>query len=108
MVRWDPQTRMLKTVWQSQTNFVSTVCTVSAATETIYCWGARNREWTLEGTDWNTGKSTFHYTLGKSRRYDVLGGALIVAPNGAVDCGCTGGLGMVRVHPNAHDPQRHP
>lgn len=99
MIRWDPQARELKTAWQSKENFVIAVCMASSPNDTLYCWGNRNREWTLEGVDWYTGKSVFHYTLGKSHRFNPLGGPIIVAPNGAVDCGCSGGLGMVRVRP---------
>jgi hypothetical protein len=106
MIRWDPQARMLKTAWQTQTNFVSTVCTVSGATEVLYCWGARNREWTLEGLDWNTGKSAFYYVLGKSHRFNPLGAPIIIAPNGTVDCGCMGGLGLVRVNPTPRSSGR--
>ena len=98
-IEWNPKTRTLGTAWSTQDNFVSSVCTISSATELLYCWGARNRVWTLEGVDWKTGKSAFTYPLGKSQRYNVFGGPIIVAPNGAVDCGCTGGLGMVRVQP---------
>ena len=99
MVRWDPQARTLKTAWQTQLNFASTVCTISGATEILYCWVNQNREWGLEGLDWKTGSSAFHYTIGKSHRFNPLGGPVIIAPNGAVDCGCSGGLGIVRVNP---------
>ncbi|MDD5175002.1 MAG: hypothetical protein PHQ05_01085 [Sterolibacterium sp.] len=99
MFQWDPQARVLKQVWQSRTNFVGAVCTVSSANNILYCWGARNREWTLEGTDWNTGKSVFHYTMGKSNRFAPLGGPVFIQPNGDVTCGCGGGLGIVRVKP---------
>ncbi|MCC6709528.1 MAG: hypothetical protein IT492_18390, partial [Gammaproteobacteria bacterium] len=100
-IDWDPQTRTLKTVWQNQTNFVNTVCTVSGGSAMVYCWGMRNRRWTLEGVDWKTGRSAFHYTLGKSKRYDALGGPIIVGHDGDVNCACAGGLGMVRVKPRA-------
>lgn len=30
-------------------------------------FGARDNQWTLEGIDWTTGKSTFHYILGGAR-----------------------------------------
>lgn len=99
MIRWDPQARALKTVWQKQTNFNDTVCMVSGGTEVLYCWGVRNREWTLEGVHWNTGKE-FHYILGKDHRFnDWMGGPIMIAPNGAVDCNCMGGLGVVRITP---------
>jgi hypothetical protein len=100
-IRWDPKTRELKTAWQSQLNFMSSICQISGPTDILYCWGSRNREWTLEGVDWNTGKSAFHYTLGKSNKYNPFGGPVIIAPNGAIDCGCPGGLGLVRVTPVA-------
>ncbi len=100
-IRWDPKERLLKTAWSNQTNFASSVCEISGATEILYCWGARNREWTLEGIDWKTGKSAFTYTLGKSHRFNVFGGPIIIAPNGSVDCGCQGGMGIVRITPRA-------
>ena len=99
MIQWDPRARALKQMWQTQTNFASTVCTVSGATELLYCWGVRDREWTLEGVDWKTGNSAFHYTLGKSQRFNVFGAPITIAPNGAIDCGCGAGLGLVRVKP---------
>ncbi len=98
-IEWDPQARELRTAWSSPTNFGASICTISAATEILYCWGNRNRDWTLEGVDWNSGKTAFTYTLGKSHRYSVAGGTVTVAPNGAVDCGCVGGLGIARVQP---------
>jgi hypothetical protein len=101
MVQWDPKTRTFKQAWQKQTNFASTVCTVSGATELLYCFGVRDREWTLEGINWKTGKDAFRYTLGKSQRYNVFGSPIVVAPNGAIDCGCGAGLGLVRVKPQA-------
>lgn len=102
MIQWDPQQRVLNQAWNTQLNFVSTVCMISGATDILYCWGNRNREWTLEGIDWRSGKSAFHYTLGKSHRYNPMGGLVTVAPNGAVDCACPGGFGMVRVQPEGN------
>ncbi|MET0988612.1 MAG: hypothetical protein ABW034_24740 [Steroidobacteraceae bacterium] len=96
-IDWDPKNRTLKTVWKNQTNFVNTVCTVSSGSNMVYCWGMRDRQWTLEGVDWKSGASAVHYTLGPSKRYDALGGPIIVDHNGDVNCACSGGLGMVRV-----------
>jgi hypothetical protein len=98
-VEWDPVSRQLKTAWNSQLNFVSSICHISGATELLYCWGNRDREWTLEGVNWSDGTSAFHYRLGTSQKYNVFGGPIIVAPNGDIDCACNGGLGMVRVSP---------
>lgn len=99
MIRWDPKERKLIPVWSTQQNLVSGVCKVSDVTNMAYCWGARNKEWTVEGFDWNTGKNIFHYTLGKSMRYNPIGGTIVVAPDGAIICGCTGGFGSIRVKP---------
>ena len=107
MIRWEPKTRTLVTAWETQENLLSTVCTVSGPNEMLYCGGARNREWTVERIDWNTGKTLATYTLGKSHRYNPLGGPLVIAPNGAVDCGCLGGLGMVRVMPTPDKKSKH-
>jgi hypothetical protein len=98
-IDWDPKIRTLKTVWTNQTNFVNTVCTISSVSLKVYCWGMRDRNWTLEAVDWQSGASAFHYTLGPSKRYDALGGPIIVDHNGDVNCACSGGLGMVRVKP---------
>jgi hypothetical protein len=103
MIHWNQETRTLETAWTSNTNFVSTVCTVSGATDMVYCWGARNRQWTLEATDWHTGESRFYYILGASHRYNPLGGSIIVNRWGGIDCGCAGGLGMVRISPRKTD-----
>lgn len=99
MIRWDPEKRKLETAWNSKLNFARTICTASGANQILYCWGARDGEWTLEGLDWNTGNSNFHYTLGSDQRYNPNGAPITIAPNGAIDCGCRGGLGMVRVNP---------
>ena len=105
-VEWDPQARVLNTVWHNANNYAGSICTISAATEILYCWGARNREWTLEGLDWHSGKTAFIYTLGKSHRYAVNGGSVVIAPNGAVDCGCLGGFGVLRVKPESSKTSR--
>lgn len=96
-MRRDVQARTLKTAWQTETNFVNAICTISAATKIVHCWGTRNREWMLEGTDWHNSKSIFHYTVGKDHPYnDWLGAPAFIAPNGAIDCDCMGSLMRIR------------
>jgi hypothetical protein len=97
-IEWDSKSRTLNTVWRSQVNFVNTVCTISGGSDKVYCWGQRNKKWTLEIVDWKSGKSDY-YTLGKSKRYDALGGPIVVGPHGEIVCGCSGGLGLVSVNP---------
>jgi hypothetical protein len=98
-VEWDPKTRTLNPAWSSQLNFSTSICTISDATQLLYCWGNRAGDWTLEAVDWATGESAFHYNLGKSQKYNVYGGPIIIAPNGSIDCACNGGLGLVRISP---------
>ena len=95
-IEWDPKSRTLKTMWRSQVNFVGTVCVISGGSDKVYCWGQRDKKWTMEAVDWKTGASNY-YTLGKSKRYDALAGPIIIGPHGEVVCGCGGGLGIIRV-----------
>ena len=98
-ISWDPETRKLETTWNNQTNFVSSICSISGANDTIYCWGNRNREWTMEAVNWKTGENRFHYILGKSHRFNIYGAPVQIAPNGSIDCPCHGGMGVVRLTP---------
>jgi len=95
---WDPQKRVFEESWVTDMSFPG-VCTVSGASNMIYCMGQRDGVWTLEGIDWDSGESAFHYLLGKGMRYNLYGGAIHAAPNGAIDCGCGGGMGMIRIQP---------
>jgi hypothetical protein len=96
--QWNPEKRTFEQSWATNMSFPG-VCTVSGASNLIYCIGRRDGASTLEGIDWDSGESVFHYVLGKGMRYNLFGGAVHVAPNGAIDCGCGGGLGMVRIQP---------
>ncbi|MBT4518735.1 MAG: hypothetical protein HOC23_01915 [Halieaceae bacterium] len=99
--QWDPKTRTFERAWVSSDYSVTgSVCSISGASNLIYCLGVRDGIYTLEGIDWDSGESAFHYGLGSSHRYTIMGGAVRAAPNGAVDCACAGGLGMVRIQPN--------
>ena len=104
-VEWNPETRKLEKAWNTQANFASGLCMISDANEILYCWGARNGEWTLEGVDWATGERKFHYILGKSHRYNIFGGFVIVNPDGSIDCACPGGMGIVRITPRQSENQ---
>ena len=99
MIKWDKENRKLETAWSSQLNFAMSICSASAVNELLYCWGARDGKWTMEAVEWHTGKSAFHYVLGESHKYNAFGAPVQIAPNGAIDCSCVGGLGLVRVQP---------
>lgn len=102
-ISWDSDRRVLETTWNTQINFASSICAISGANNTLYCWGNRNREWTMEAVDWDTGQSRFHYILGPSHKYNVFGTPITIAPDGSIDCPCHGGMGMVRIRPQPNN-----
>jgi hypothetical protein len=103
--QWNPETRTLEQAWvSSDVSVTGSVCSISGGSNMVYCIGVRDGVYTLEGIDWDSGKSAFHYGLGSSHRFTILGGAVRSAPNGAVDCACAGGLGMVRIQPQQSSP----
>jgi hypothetical protein len=65
---WDPVTKTLKPAW-ANTEVSSPNCVpfVSAGSNMVYLSGVRDGHWTLEGIDWTTGESAFHYDLGGAR-----------------------------------------
>lgn len=97
-IEWDPKKRTLGTTWRTQANFLCTLGQLSTTTGIFYWFGVRNRVFTLEGLDWQTGKSAFHYTLGRSNRYNSMASAVALAPDGAV-LGMNCGWGLLRVKP---------
>jgi len=98
--QWNPDTRTFERAWTSpDVSVTGSVCSISGPSNMIYCVGVRNGIYTIEGIDWDSGKSAFHYGLGRSHRFTIMGGAVRAAPNGALDCACAGGLGMVRIQP---------
>lgn len=97
-VEWDAKTRKLNTAWRNTENYAATLPTLATKNATLYTMGARKGEWTLEGTDWGTGKVKVVYTLGKSQRFNPMFGIVQVADDGALVCaGC--GFGLLRVQP---------
>jgi hypothetical protein len=95
---WNPRRRVFEQSWISELSFPG-VCSGSGESRLIYCMGQRKGIWTLEAIDWDSGESAFHYRLGKGMRFNLFGGAIHTAPNGAIDCGCGGGMGMIRIQP---------
>jgi hypothetical protein len=65
---WNPLSRTLQPAW-ANTEVSSPNCVpfVSTTSNMVYLSGAREDRWTLEGLDWTTGKSAFHYILGGAR-----------------------------------------
>ena len=103
--QWNPRTRKLETAWKTPLALVSSICTPSA-NGLLYCVGMRDGVSTIEALDWETGKAAFHYLLGKSYRYSIMGGMLDVAPNGDIEAGAAGGYGIFRVRTPKEDRKR--
>ena len=75
---WDPKARALKEAWiNSEVSSVNSVPIVSNGANMVYTVGARDGEWTMEGLDWSTGESVFHYTTGSSRYNTQFSGVLM-------------------------------
>lgn len=65
---WDPKTRTLNPAWvNNDASDINGVPFVSTGSGVVYMMGARDSQWTLEGVDWATGASKFHYVLGGAR-----------------------------------------
>ncbi|MFC4343308.1 hypothetical protein [Cupriavidus numazuensis] len=65
---WDPASRTLKSAWVNRdVSDINGVPFISTGSNMAYLSGARDNQWTLEGIDWTTGKSAFHYILGGAR-----------------------------------------
>jgi hypothetical protein len=75
---WDPKARALKEAWvNSEVSSVNSVPIVSNKANMVYTVGAREGKWTLEGIDWTSGESVFHFTTGSSRYNTQFSGVLM-------------------------------
>jgi hypothetical protein len=65
---WDPKSRTFKSAWvNTEVSSPNYVPYVSTGSNMLYLSGARDNQYTLEGIDWTTGKSAFHYVIGGAR-----------------------------------------
>jgi hypothetical protein len=72
---WDPEAQELKEVWVNTTiSSPNSVPYISLDSNMVYTVGARDRLWTLEGVDFETGESRFHYEVGGSRYNSLFSG----------------------------------
>jgi hypothetical protein len=75
---WDPETQVLKEAWvNSEVSSVNSVPIVSNGANMVYTVGARDGSWTMEGIDWTSGESVFHYTTASSRYNTQFSGVLL-------------------------------
>ncbi len=65
---WNPVTKTLDSAWvNNDISSPNCVPFISTGSNMVYLSGARENQWTLEGIDWTTGKSVFHFILGGAR-----------------------------------------
>ncbi|MEJ6511175.1 MAG: hypothetical protein QNL59_06125 [Actinomycetota bacterium] len=82
--QWNPENRSLEHAWvNTQVSSPNAVPSVSQPSNMVYTFGSRDQQWTLEGLDWSTGESKFHYVLGSSR-YNALGGTPTLDAHGRI------------------------
>ncbi|MCD9624677.1 hypothetical protein [Rhabdothermincola salaria] len=94
---WDPTADRLDTAWVNrEVSSANAVPLVSTGSDTLYTVGARDGAWTLEGLDWSTGESVFHWVTG-SNRYNTLFSGLNLDEQGRVMH--TTAFGIVRYEP---------
>ncbi|MGB6663183.1 MAG: hypothetical protein WBE48_01590 [Xanthobacteraceae bacterium] len=94
---WDPKTRTLHPAWvNNDASDINGVPFVSTGSGIVYMMGARNDQWTLEGIDWATGKSKFHYVLGGAR-FNSFYSQPVIDANGRVMVSAL--YGALRIQP---------
>ncbi|MEE9415645.1 MAG: hypothetical protein V3V01_10195 [Acidimicrobiales bacterium] len=81
---WDPATRELCSVWiNTEVSSPNSVPFVGQGSNMVYVCGTRDGKWTIEGVDWTTGESMFHYIVGGSR-YNGLGAGVTLDEEGRI------------------------
>lgn len=81
---WNPESQSFDEAWVNQeVSSANAVPIVSMASNMLYTVGARDGQWTLEGIDWISGRSAFHFVTGSSR-YNTLFSGLNLDQDGRV------------------------
>jgi hypothetical protein len=72
---WDPVAQVLKEAWVNMTiSSPNSVPYISLGSNMVYTVGARDGLWTLEGVDFGTGRSQFHFVVGGARHNSLFSG----------------------------------
>ncbi len=94
---WDPEARKFKEAWvNTEVSSPNAVPFVSIWSNMFYTIGTRAGKWTLEGLDWTTGQSVFHWSIG-GERYNSLFSAVSLDWDGRIVY--TGPFGKVALEP---------
>lgn len=95
---WDTKSRSLRQTWTTPEHLGPSICSPST-NGLLYCFGRKQGEWAMKSLNWETGALGTVYLLGNSNRFNPGGAVVRVAPNGAIDCPCGIGWGMIRLNP---------
>jgi len=99
--QWNPATRQFERAWcNTEIASPNAVPFISLASNRVYTVGVRDRQWTLEGLDYASGRSAFHYVLGGVRYNSSFSGVTIDA-DGRAMFGALFGLLRITVPPSA-------
>jgi hypothetical protein len=80
--QWNPDARRLEHAWvNTEVSSPNSVPFVSAESDLVYTCGVRDGRWTIDGLDWTTGASVFHYVLGGSK-FNTLGAGVTIDDDG--------------------------
>jgi hypothetical protein len=94
---WNPDSQALEEAWvNTEIGSANAVPIVSADLSHVYTVGAREGDWVMEGIDWETGESSFHWTTGSSR-YNTLYSGMNLDEDGRIVH--TTMFGIVRYEP---------
>ena len=65
---WDGRRRELREAWANRRlTSANAVPVVSLGSDVVYTVGVRDGQWAVEGVDWGTGRSRFHWVTGSAR-----------------------------------------
>jgi hypothetical protein len=92
---WDPDVRAFREAWvNTEVSSPNSVPFVSQGSDIVYTCGSRDGKWTIEGVDWATGESRFHYRLGGSQ-FNTLGAGITLDDHGRLLFGTIFGKTLV-------------
>ena len=79
---WDPVAREFTEAWVNKdVSSPNAVPFVSQASDIVYTCGVRDQKFTVEGVDWTTGESRFHFVLGGAR-FNTVGAGMTIDEEG--------------------------
>jgi hypothetical protein len=79
---WNPVTREFSEAWVNHDiSSPNSVPFVAEESGLVYTCGVRDGKFTIEGADWESGESAFHYVLGGSR-FNTIGAGVTVDDDG--------------------------